>query len=242
MTQPLVLCDVATLLSPSVSREDIFNSLFNLVNKMIPFSSATLYALAGSEKTLVTVFQHGDEPVDLASSFRFQNGHGIAGWISTQSYPIIFPSLKSTKWSERSTFNSMVSIPLHYNQTPIGVLNLGHVEKNTYQACYREDYQYLGRQVSLILMHLIREKNIMKQQDAQEQSSWNPPVSPSFRRQINIILELIDLLTLSLPTGNLERISVGMEAIKAELLKMSQRMERDVPARQSTASSPHLHP
>ncbi len=232
MTNPLILCDVATLLSPRVSREDIFNSLFNLVNRMIPFSSATLYTFSDKDERLVPLFQHGDEPVDLARNFQFKNGPGITGWISTQNYPIIFPTLKNSKWSKRSTFNSMVSIPLKYNRTPIGVLNLGHVEKNTYQAEYREDYLYLGRQISLILVHLIHENHInetapetMNQQNSPYVLSQT--LDKTIRRPIATMLELIDILSLSLPTGNLDRIKTGIDAIRDELLKISRLTEQN---------------
>lgn len=236
INKPMMLCDIATLLSPSLAQEDIFNSLFSVLNQSVPFSSATLYIYSSSDEGLLHIFQHGKDKVELANDFHFENGNGITSWISTQSSPIVFRTLKDSKWNHRSTFQSMVSIPLHIDDKLIGVLNLGHGEPHTYKPEFKDDYYYLGQQFAIILNQLstkwelvpqlsngvIRRRKKLNGSANQESDSIriSEMIDENIQRPIAILLELVDLLSISLNTGNLDRIKLGIDGIRTELNHM----------------------
>lgn len=162
---------IGEILQKSLSSEEAYSAVFNILDSVIEFDSATLFIVNPTTGILEVAESHGSRVVDLVSDVTFTRGGGLSGWVASRRGPVILSTIGEDK-SIRS-FRSLVSVPLWSGEELEGVLNLGHKESGFYQMVNRADLKRLGTQLSLIVEQLrlrseLQEKNQLLDTTLQE--------------------------------------------------------------------------
>ncbi len=153
------LHEIVTLLQKGLGAGETFEAVFQLVEKSVPFESATLYLYQEEDDNLVIMHQEGEEVVDLIREIPFSRGMGMASWVSQQEKPIILESLTKSRPGKERRFTSFVSLPLRAASRLIGVLNLGHSTPNMYLQSEVETFSLMAEELSIIVeTFILREK------------------------------------------------------------------------------------
>jgi signal transduction histidine kinase len=162
------LHEIVTLLQKGLGEGETMEAVFQLVEKSVPFESATLFLYDEEEDKLEIMHQQGPEVVDLIREFSFSRSKGLASWVSQQKEPIILESLTRARPGKERLFSSFVSLPLRTATQLIGVLNLGHSTANMYLKNDLEAFRVLAEELSILVeMFVLRQKL----QDRNEQLS-----------------------------------------------------------------------
>ncbi|MFC1583243.1 histidine kinase dimerization/phospho-acceptor domain-containing protein [Candidatus Neomarinimicrobiota bacterium] len=213
MTRLDFLQEIGGILQKSLSSEETYAAVFDILDNVIEFDSATLFVMNPESGVLDIVASHGSHIVDLAAGVSFKHGEGLSGWVASQKKPVILPAMSDVLHPR--PFQSLASIPLWARDTLQGVLNLGHAEAGYYSQDHKDDLEQLGVQMSLIVEQLrlrseLHEKNQLLEtalsglQEAQKTlvekerlaaiGQFVVKVNHEINNPLSIILGFIDLL------------------------------------------------
>ncbi|MCH7496326.1 MAG: GAF domain-containing protein [Candidatus Marinimicrobia bacterium] len=205
---------IGEILQNSLSSEETYSAVFDILDGVIEFDAATLFVVNSTTEQLEVVESRGEQRVDLASEVPFSKGGGLSGWVASQREPVILSSMGADGGARG--FRSFVSVPLWSGDKLEGVLNLGHGEPGFYQQDIRADLVKLGVQLSLIIEQLrlradVRAKNDLLEAALEELRSTQSvlvekerlaataqlvvAINHEINNPLAIIISLIDLLT-----------------------------------------------
>lgn len=222
MINIIKLHKVGLLLKKSIDDSKVFEEIISIVREAVDFEYATIF-ISKMDNSLDPVFSLNDVDVDLASDFNIGNGSGIAGWVSDNDSPVIFPNFMND--NPNRIFNSFVSIPLIIDERRIGVLNLGHSSTDHFNKNDKLNFSILGGQVAIILdkMNTTKQIKAMKSEyhdaikslnESKEKLAKNEKLAimgkgaASINKEINnplsVIMGFTDLLINKCKTGNIE--------------------------------------
>lgn len=237
------ISDVVKLLQEGLESSKTFDAVLTLLEKTVPFDSATLYIYKRKHDRLEILHQRGKNVVDLAAEIPFIRGKGISGWISNRRKPVVLPSLVKSRPGKESRFNSFVSMPLWSEEKLIGVLNLGHKEPDIYKRNEIGDYETLALHFSLViekilLRHKIMEQNELLQMTLKQLKETQKKliekerlaaigeiivtVNHEINNPLTSIIGLAEVLEFTYQTGNQVKVKRGLKAI----LKESRRIKK----------------
>lgn len=157
------LREIVTLLQKGLSQGETFDAVFQLVERSVPFESATLFIYNTEEDQLEVMHQVGEDVVDLITEIPFTRGMGMSSWVSEQHDPIILESLARSRPGKERRFNSFVSMPLRAVDNLIGVLNLGHSTPNMYLQDDKEAFSLMANELSVIVETFILRRQLEDQ-------------------------------------------------------------------------------
>jgi len=244
------LHEIVTLLQKGLSQGETFDAVFQLVEKSVPYESATLYIYSAEEDNLNIMHQVGDDVVDLITEIPFSRGMGMASWVSKQHDPIILESLSRSRPGKERRFNSFVSMPLRAADNLIGVLNLGHSTANMYLKDDKSAFGLMAEELSIIVETFILRQKLEDQNrrlklalnDLQEAQSLLVEkerlaamgelvvtVNHEINNPLTSIIGLSEILELSSATLTPEKIQNAVKAILKEARRIQEvtgRLER----------------
>ncbi len=140
------------LLEKSLSSDETYAAVLEILEQVIDFDSATLFINDPVDNQLEVSQSHGQGIVDLISEVTFEQGEGLSGWVASQRAPVIFSTIH--KESRDRPFHSLVSMPLWSEDRLLGVLNLGHSQPGFYRQENKPEFQKLAAQLSMIVEQL----------------------------------------------------------------------------------------
>ncbi|MFB0515241.1 MAG: GAF domain-containing protein [Candidatus Neomarinimicrobiota bacterium] len=143
---------IGEILQKSLSSEETYSAVFDILDSVIEFDSATLFVANCDTGALEIAESRGSRVVDLASDVAFTRGNGLSGWVASQKQPVILSTMSSNDATRG--FRSLISVPLWAGNRLEGVLNLGHKKPGFYRAADKTDLEQLGTQLSLIVEQL----------------------------------------------------------------------------------------
>lgn len=205
---------IGEILQKSLSSEETYSAVFDILDGVIEFDSATLFVVQPVTGALEMAETRGSQVVDLVSDVAFTRGGGLSGWVASQREPVILATMSGAQGTRG--FRSLISVPLWSGDELEGVLNLGHKEPGFYQTVNRADLERLGTQLSLIVeqlrlrsqlqeKHRLLEKTLRELRDTQntlvekERLAAIGQLVVRLNHEINnplsIIISFIDLLT-----------------------------------------------
>lgn len=205
---------IGEILQKSLSSEETYSAVFDILDGVIEFDSATLFVVQPATGALEMAETRGSQVVDLVSDVAFTRGGGLSGWVASQREPVILATMSGAQGTRG--FRSLISVPLWSGDELEGVLNLGHKEPGFYQTVNRADLERLGTQLSLIVeqlrlrsqlqeKHRLLEKTLRELRDTQntlvekERLAAIGQLVVRLNHEINnplsIIISFIDLLT-----------------------------------------------
>ena len=150
-----IFSELVGLMQNDISSEEIYSELCKIVNKKIPFQSATLYVYDEKKELLNQEFQVGPDVVDLITEFDFGGGAGLSGWVIKQKQPVIVSGLPHIQIQRKTQFKSFASLPLWVGKRLLGVLNLGQSEKGKYSKSDIKLFEFLSGEISLIFHYIL---------------------------------------------------------------------------------------
>ncbi len=143
---------IGAILQKSLSSEETYSAVFDMLEGIIAYDAATLFVVNEDLGELEVAVSRGPRPVNLAADVAFSRGEGLSGWIASQREPVVLPTLGVD--GDARGFRSFVSVPLWSGDKLEGVLNLGHGEAGFYKQESKPDLEQLGVQLSLIVEQL----------------------------------------------------------------------------------------
>jgi len=159
------LSEIGSILQMGLNQGETYNAVFELVQSVIPFESATLFLCNEETNQLEIAKKQGKCVVDLASDVLFSRGKGVSSFVSNQKKPIILQSLANSRAGKLDKFKSFLSLPLWIGDKLIGVMNLGHDEADVYNYDCLNDYEKLSQQISLVVDKMKLKTQLEKQND-----------------------------------------------------------------------------
>jgi diguanylate cyclase (GGDEF)-like protein len=120
-----ILFEVSRMMQTTLTKEEVFHRLLDIIHQAIPFENATLFLWNRAEGRLVPAVQRGAH-VDLIDGIEFDHGAGFSGWVAAQKRPILLCELHRGRRADSVTIGSFMSVPLVVQGELIGVLNLSH--------------------------------------------------------------------------------------------------------------------
>ncbi len=145
------LTDISGILQQGLSSDETYNAVFKILDRTIPFDSATLFLHNKENDLLEVALNHGKYTVDLAGDVSFLRGKGLSSWMTQQRKPLVLQSLAKSRPGKMDKFKSFLSLPLWVSDKLIGVLNLGHDEPSIYKKEDMEDYIAITSQISVVV-------------------------------------------------------------------------------------------
>ncbi len=231
------LHEIVTLLQKGLGAGETFEAVFHLVEKSVPFESATLFLYNHEEDRLDIMHQEGDDVVDLIREIPFTRGMGLASWVSQQEKPIILESLSKSRPGKERRFTSFVSLPLRAADKLIGVLNLGHSTANMYLKTDMDAFSVMAEELSIIVETFIlraqlEEKNAMLTKTLDELNDTQGllvekerlaamgelvvTVNHEINNPLTSIIGLVEILELSAATLSPQKVQDALKAILKE--------------------------
>jgi transcriptional regulator with GAF, ATPase, and Fis domain len=160
---PNMLDDIVMLLQRGLDTSETFQSVMNILERVVDYHSATLFLYDEKTQQLKIMYQVGEEPVELGSEFAIGFGSGVSGWMASQNKPIILESLEKTRAGREQRFYSFASLPLRVGDKLIGVLNLGHQIPMAYKKGDQNKFIQIASQISLVLEQIRLRQTLEKQ-------------------------------------------------------------------------------
>ena len=237
------LNEIVTILQKGLQSQDTFIAVFNLLEKTIPYTSATLFLYDEEKNVLNAIHQKGEYTADLASEIMFERGLGISSWVSRQREPIVLESLEKSRPGKDKRFSSFVSIPLWVAEKLIGVLNLGHRDPGYYSKEEKADYRIVGSQISMIVEKIdLRSQLVQKNKELtitleklnnaqkilieKEKLATIGEVAVTVNHEINSpltsIIGMAEILEIAYNAGNSQKVLDGLKGI----LKQAKKIQR----------------
>jgi len=231
---------IGEILQKSLSSEETYSAVFDILDGIIEFDSATLFVYQPATGALEVAESRGPQVVDLVSDVAFTRGDGLSGWVASQREPIILATMSNARDSR--SFHSLISVPLWSGDKLEGVLNLGHKKPGFYQTVNRAELERLGTQLSLIVeqlrlrsqlqeKHQLLEKTLQELSDAQntlvekERLAAIGQLVVRLNHEINnplsIIISFIDLLTARCKT-DLPEVTETLAKMKAAAYRINE--------------------
>tara|TARA_Y100000031_G_C8161137_1_gene357041 strand:- start:188 stop:931 length:744 start_codon:yes stop_codon:yes gene_type:complete len=242
-----MLSELIGLMQNDILPDEIYTEVCKMVEKKIPYQSATLYVYDEENELLNQEFMVGPDVVDLITEFDFGGGTGFSGWVIKQKQPIIVSDLPHIQIHRKTQFKSFVSLPLWIGKRMLGVLNFGHSEKGKYSKSDIKSLTILSGEISLIFYHILFQKKLtmlesniknieLKLQKRDEELSELKDTAAigevvlKIKNQINkplsSILGLAEILELSIHTLPPKRIKETLHALIIESKKMEKILNR----------------
>ncbi len=158
------LFQISNILQRGLDPEATYEAVFDLLERTVLFTSATLFLYKEAEDQLEMVLKKGDTVVDLVSDVHFSRGRGLSSYISKQRRPVVIEELPAGAGSKNKPFRSFVSLPLWVDNKLVGVLNLGHKDPHIYTQDQIDAYEKISGQISVVMDKLnlraeLKEKN-----------------------------------------------------------------------------------
>lgn len=150
-----VLLDFSNLVQASLELDQFSRPLLDLLKRLIPYESATLYLPDASTGELVCESFVGDRPINLIDLVHFDHGSGLSGWIAKQGRPILIPVLRRGDPEDRRLIRSFIGLPLTADERLVGVINFGHSHPGAFEDVEESPLRILGAQIALVLRNLL---------------------------------------------------------------------------------------
>lgn len=149
-----MLLEMSTLLQDSLAGGESLGPLFQLLKRVVPYQSATLYQVDSSTGRLVCRDRVGEQLIDLIDVVRFDLGFGLSAWIAKQRRPVVIPNLRRRTGHDQHDLRSFIGLPLTVGEELVGVLNFGHSRPDAFLEVEADLLQILGNQIALLLRNL----------------------------------------------------------------------------------------
>jgi signal transduction protein with GAF and PtsI domain len=235
------------LMQNDISPNEIYTEVCKMVEKKIPYQSATLYVYNEENELLNQEFLIGPDVVDLITEFDFGGGTGFSGWVIKQKQPIIISDLPDIQIHRKTQFKSFVSLPLWVGKRLLGVLNFGHPEKGKYLKSEIKSLKILSGEISLIFHHILFQKKLtmlesniktleselqkrdVKLSELKDTAAMGEVVlkiKNKINKPLSSILGLAEILELSIHTLPPKRIKETLHALIIESKKMEKILNR----------------
>jgi transcriptional regulator with GAF, ATPase, and Fis domain len=241
------LNEIVVILQKGLKSQDTFVAVFNLLEKTIPYTAATLFLYDETKDELDVIHQKGKYIADLASEIAFDRGKGMSSFVSRQRDPIVLESLEKSRPGKDKQFNSFVSVPLWVGDKLIGVLNLGHKDSGYYSKDEKDDYRIVGTQISMIVEKInlrseLEQKNreltealneLHKAQETlieKEKLATIGEVAVTVNHEINSpltsIIGMAEILEIAFNAGRSDKVREGLKGILKQAKKIQKVTEK----------------
>ena len=148
-----ILSSISKLISSTSGDENNFEEIFNLLSRLVPFESASLFIFEEENEVLKQVgkFNGG---VDLVQNFSFDKGMGLSAFVAEKKRPILLPNLHDGPRFAEGTLKSFLSIPLIIHEKLAGVLNFGHSLPKKFNKSHIEYLEIVASQLAGIILKI----------------------------------------------------------------------------------------
>jgi diguanylate cyclase (GGDEF)-like protein/putative nucleotidyltransferase with HDIG domain len=175
------LYEIAQPMSTSLSASDTMALISSKLSKIVPWSGCCLFLRDSKTPALKCTFAAGTDVARLLHR-TLSGEYSLDSWASRNRRPLVNPDPKVTFESAGVEgpidLKSALICPLLFNDTPIGVLAVYHVEPNRYTEGHRRLLERVAEQAAIVL------HNSLVFERTQEEALTDPLTGLSNRRSI----------------------------------------------------------
>ncbi len=236
-----LLASIAEIIYTDLSEKKLLPRLFEVVRRVIPYHSVTLFMHQGNGKDFHVAYQEGPSVVNLADEVEFTSGDGIVSWTAARKKPLIVESLKKARPGRTGRFLSFLSIPLWSRKELLGVVNFAQQREYAYRQDQKDVYAEIGLYISLILdraetnrrikeQHKQLQKLVKELKAAQDELVRKEKlaaigqivarVNHEINNPLTAIIGLVELLQLSWPSLPQEKIQTSLKTVLNQARKI----------------------
>ena len=244
------LLEINNILQQSLGAHETYGSIFSILERILPFDSATLFIYDHKNEKLNVVQTQGENIIDLVPEFSSSRGSGLSSWVLKEKKPIVLSSVANSRPGKDRIFNSFLSMPLRVADKLVGVLNLGHMQPKMYTNEQKDDYSIIATQISLVMEKLSLRSNLEVQntklvktlddlQHAQDQLIEKErlaaigeivvTVNHEINNPLAAVIGLAEILEIMVQNGNQDKIRDSANAILKganRIKKVTQRLTK----------------
>ena len=132
---------------PEASNNMLYDDILAYVKSIVDFNSASLLLLTTKKNKLRTVAQYGDG-CNFISSMRFKMGSGLSAWLAQRKRTICLSDIHRGARHGHNPIRSFLAVPIPYQDTVLGILNLAHILPNAFGNNEVETLQELMRTIA----------------------------------------------------------------------------------------------
>ena len=148
-----ILSSISKLISSTKGNEKNFEEIFNLLSRLVPFESASLFIYEEENEVLKQVGEFNGG-VDLVKNFSFGKGMGLSAFVAEEKRPILLPNLHDGPRFAVGTLKSFLSIPLIIHEKLAGVLNFGHSLPMKFDKSHVDYLEIVAAQLAGIILQI----------------------------------------------------------------------------------------
>ena len=148
-----ILSSISKLISSTKGDEKNFEEIFDLLSRLVPFESASLFIYEEENEVLKQVGEFNGG-VDLVKNFSFGKGMGLSAFVAEQKRPILLPNLHDGPRFAVGTLKSFLSIPLIIHEKLAGVLNFGHSLPKKFDKSHVDYLEIVAAQLAGIILQI----------------------------------------------------------------------------------------
>ena len=117
------------------------------LNRLLQFESATLFLVENETQTLKEIAHFG-EGIDFINKVHFSMGCGLSAWVAQKGKRIYLADIHRGSRHGLNPIRSYLSMPLELNNKIIGVLNLGHLTPNAFDAVNLDPVEHMLKEIA----------------------------------------------------------------------------------------------
>ncbi|MBT4485678.1 MAG: GAF domain-containing protein [Candidatus Latescibacteria bacterium] len=157
-----ILYEISILIQSDTKLEEKFEKALGMVKNTVGCHSASLFIHdeeSGKLKEVATV----GRSIDLIEKIPFDMGNGFSAWVAKQRRSVMIPNLRG---KSHEGFRSFISTPLVSRDKLIGVMNLGHEEKNAFTEKHIEFLEIIAGLLAHTIERAEFEQMLVEKNDA----------------------------------------------------------------------------
>lgn len=148
-----ILSSISKLIVSTNEDGNKFEEIFNLLSRLVPFESASLFMYEEKTEELKQVGEFNGG-VDLVQNFSFGKGMGLSAFVAEEKRPILLPNLHDGPRFAKGTLKSFLSIPMIVHEKLAGVLNFGHSLPEKFDKSHIEYLEIVAAQLAGIILQV----------------------------------------------------------------------------------------
>lgn len=155
LEETFTLMEISEAITSTLKLDEVLNLILANLSKIIGVQRCSIMLLNNERKSLTMRASLGLKKIDRSRTISM--GEGIAGWVAKKGEPLLIqdidkhPFYKRTK-NEKYISKSLLSVPIRYKDTVIGVLNITNKkDQKAFTEVEQKLVSYYADQVSIAI-------------------------------------------------------------------------------------------
>ncbi|MDP8225393.1 MAG: diguanylate cyclase [Candidatus Lernaella stagnicola] len=161
-----LLYEAAQMIGTSMPADMLAHNLITKAAKLIPYNTAILFVADPKDEVLRPLFVDSRDAGAFAD-LQIKFGGGVSGWVAIHNHPMrnVDPQVELCDVpAQEQTYMSVLSVPMRFDDRPVGVITLYSEKKDFYQERHQDLLAKLASMVTPAIVSSLRADEDMDQE------------------------------------------------------------------------------